>query len=73
MGVPVLISPNPIWADIFQPIRAGLSIDFMDLENASTRFSSILEHDFFLFPVPESVLWKSQEPEFLERIRKLSE
>lgn len=73
MGVPVLISPNPIWADIFQPIRAGLSIDFMDLENASTRFSSILDHDFFLFPVPESVLWKSQEPEFLEQIRKLSE
>ncbi|MDO9552208.1 hypothetical protein [Rhodonellum sp.] len=73
LGVPVLLPPNAIWADIYQPLRAGLSIDFLDLEHAGARFSSLLEQDFFTSPVPESVLWKSQEPEFLDRIRKLSE
>jgi len=73
LGVPVLMPPNPIWADIYQPIRAGLTLNFLDLDQAIQDFLPELEQDFFSYPVPESVLWKSQESEFLDRINTISQ
>lgn len=71
LGVPVLITPNPIWEQFFKSYQGGASVDFTDLEGALTLFHHAISQTYFSTPVPQSVIWDSQKAEFQQTIEKI--
>ena len=67
-GIPVLISPNPIWDKIINTHHAGLSIDFQspinidDIRRSLTLIKSIQTIDL------NDVMWIYEEPKLLTTI-----
>jgi hypothetical protein len=48
LGVPVLVSPNPIWLDFLNNFKGGFPIDFLNVESAITLFNQARLQTFFL-------------------------
>ncbi|MEP0711683.1 glycosyltransferase [Algoriphagus sp.] len=71
LGVPVLIAGNPIWLDYLAPFSGGFPIDFFDTDQACKQFNSALKQEFFSQSPTDSILWKSQEAEFISAINSL--
>lgn len=71
LGVPVLISANEKWLDFLSPFSGGFPIDFFDLTHASQQFNSALGQEYFTKIPGESMLWKSQQNEFIAAIHSL--
>lgn len=71
LGVPVLISKNPIWENFLAGFSGGFAVDFSDLDTAVSQFQAALEKEYFSQNPPESILWQSQKKEFQEAIASL--
>jgi glycosyltransferase involved in cell wall biosynthesis len=71
LGVPVLISPNPIWENFLAGFNGGFSIDFWDPSSAVAQFEQALKHTFFSSTPSESILWKSEKADFQHAIQNL--
>lgn len=71
LGVPVLMTPNPIWEQFFESYQGGASVDFTDLQGALTLFHHAIGQTYFSTPVPQSVIWDSQKAEFQQIIEKI--
>lgn len=71
LGVPVFISPNPIWVDFLAPFEGGVAIDFLSLSKAICQFEAALNHTFFLSTPPENVLWKTESLDLQEAVLNL--
>lgn len=71
LGVPVLMTPNPIWEQFFESYQGGVSVDFTDLEGSLTLFHHAIAQTYFSTPAPQSVLWDSQKTEFQQIIEKI--
>ncbi|MEB2774270.1 hypothetical protein SYJ56_03080 [Algoriphagus sp. D3-2-R+10] len=71
LGVPVLIGGNPQWLDFLAPFSGGFPIDFFDLQNASQQFRIALNQEYFTKNPDTSVLWKSQQEQFIRAISSL--
>ncbi len=71
MGVPVLISPNPIWIDFLAPFQGGITIDFFDQSTAIAQFEAALNHTFFISTPSENVLWKTESLDLQQAVQNL--
>jgi hypothetical protein len=71
LGVPVLISPNPIWKQFLADFNGGYEIEFWDASSAVAQFEQALEQIFFTSTPPESILWKTEKPDFQKAIQNL--
>jgi glycosyltransferase involved in cell wall biosynthesis len=71
LGIPVLITPNPIWEDFLREFRGGHPVNFSDPSMANAEFTRTLEQVFFVSTPPESVLWKTEKPHFQRAIQDL--
>jgi glycosyltransferase involved in cell wall biosynthesis len=71
LGIPVLISPNPIWENFLAEFQGGFVIDFLNLSKASEQLETALSHTFFTSTPPASILWKTEKPHFQKAIQDL--
>ncbi len=71
LGVPVFITPNPIWEDFLGEFQGGFSVDFNQLDQAIGTFHLALEQVYFNESVKEWVLWKSEKVRFQQAVDKL--
>lgn len=71
LGIPVLVSPNPIWEDFLKPFAGGHSIDFSTPSTALSQFKTALGKTFFTSTAPDSVLWKTQSAQLQQAFKKL--
>lgn len=71
LGVPVLISPNPLWSDFLAEFEGGMAIDFLDHTHATTSFEAALNHTFFISTPSETVLWKTEKLDLQQAVQNL--
>lgn len=71
LGIPVLVSPNPIWENFISPFAGGQSVDFSTPSTALSQFEAALGKTFFTSTAPESVLWKTQDAQLQQAFEKL--
>ncbi|RIW15696.1 hypothetical protein D0X99_09735 [Algoriphagus lacus] len=71
LGIPVLISPNPIWEEFFADFAGGYSVDFSNPDTAIAQFKEGLKQTFFTSTPPESILWKTEKAHFQKAIQNL--
>jgi glycosyltransferase involved in cell wall biosynthesis len=71
LGVPVLISPNPIWQEFLADFTGGHAIDFLETSLAVSQFEQALEQIFFTSTPPEGILWKTEKTDFQKAIQNL--
>ncbi len=71
LGVPVLISPNPIWKEFLAHFDGGYSVDFLDLSSAGNQFKKVLRKRFFTTLPPTSILWTTQAPQLKQAFQHL--
>ncbi|TDQ18979.1 glycosyltransferase involved in cell wall biosynthesis [Algoriphagus boseongensis] len=71
LGIPVLITKNPIWERFLEPFEGGFSVDFSKPESWLLDFKLALCKTYFSTPAPESVLWKSEKAHFQRAIQEL--
>lgn len=70
-GLPVLIGGNPKWLEFLTPFSGGFPIDFFDLNQAPQQFNAALNQEYFTQSPDESILWKSQQSDFVTTIASL--
>jgi len=73
LGKPCLFQNNPKWEALCSVYPAGKGIDFRDLIHSKQQLDSFLKTPFFVNKPGEEVLWKSDETNFLDKIRQLTE
>jgi len=73
LGKPCLYQNNPKWEALCSVYPAGKGIDFRDLIHSEQHLDSFLKTPFFVNKPGEEVLWKSDENNFLDKIRQLTE
>ena len=71
LGIPVLITPNPIWEEFLAGFSGGFSIDFSDRVTAVSQFEKALCQTFFTSTPSESILWKTEKADFQLAIQNL--
>lgn len=71
LGVPVLISPNPIWEKYLADFNGGYAVNFSELSQAAANLKTALDQTFFTCSPPESILWKTEKPQFQQAIQGL--
>jgi hypothetical protein len=71
LGVPVLISLNPMWKQFLADFNGGYAIDFSETLLAVSQFEQALEQIFFTSTPPECILWKTEKPDFQKAIQNL--
>jgi len=71
LGIPVLISPNPIWEIFLAEFHGGFVIDFLNLSKAVEQLQTALSYTFFTSTPPTSILWKTEKPHFQKAIQDL--
>ncbi|WP_075352656.1 glycosyltransferase [Algoriphagus marinus] len=71
LGVPVLISPNTKWEEFLKDFSGGCSIDFSKPKLAISQFDQAIQQTFFTANPSPSILWNSQEADFLSAIENL--
>ncbi|MFN3996446.1 glycosyltransferase [Algoriphagus sp.] len=71
LGIPVLISPNPIWEGFLADFRGGFAIDFLNLSKATQQLETALAHTFFTSAPSENILWKTERTHFQQAIQDL--
>ncbi|UZD23527.1 glycosyltransferase [Algoriphagus halophytocola] len=71
LGVPVLISPNPIWEDFLADFSGGFSVDFSNPSSAIATFEAALSMEYFTQIPSDSILWDSQKKKFIQAIASL--
>lgn len=60
LGIPVLITPNPIWTDLINEFSGGQAIDFSDLYTARSQFKAALKQVYFTSTPSPSILWTTE-------------
>ena len=71
LGIPVFITPNPMWENFYGPFKGGFSVDFNQPEQAVTTFQNAVEQVYFSNLIKVNVLWKNEKVRFLEAIDEL--
>lgn len=71
LGVPVLVSHNPIWEVFLAEFNGGSTIDFLNPSQALEQFEEALQAIYFHSAPPESILWKTEKPHFQQAIQNL--
>jgi glycosyltransferase involved in cell wall biosynthesis len=71
LGIPVLISPNPLWQDFLSNFDGGFALDFSDRFTAVSQFEEAIAHPFFTSSPPESILWKTEAIHFHQAVQNL--
>lgn len=71
LGIPVLISPNPIWINFLAPFQGGVAIDFLKHSTAIEQFEAALTHTFFISTPSENVLWKTESIDLQKAVQNL--
>jgi glycosyltransferase involved in cell wall biosynthesis len=71
LGIPVLISPNPIWEKFLADFSGGIAIDFLNPSEATKSLNTALEHTFFTSTPSESILWKTEKLHLQQAIKDL--
>jgi glycosyltransferase involved in cell wall biosynthesis len=70
-GIPVLISPNPVWEKFLADFSGGCTMDFLNPSKAIENLNAALDHTFFTSAPPESILWKTEMLHFQKAIQDL--
>ena len=71
LGIPILISPNPLWAKIIERYHAGLSIDFKSpvrIDELRQSLTLIKERQVVDL---KDIMWKNEEIKLLAVIQDL--
>jgi hypothetical protein len=71
LGIPVLITANPIWENFLAEFNGGHPIDFSTPPTALVQFEAALKQTFFSSTPPESILWKTENPHLQQVIQNL--
>jgi glycosyltransferase involved in cell wall biosynthesis len=71
LGIPVLVSPNPIWNEFLAEFNGGYSVDFSNRSKAIVEFNEALNRTFFSSTAPQSILWKTEKVHFQQAIQNL--
>ncbi|MDF2157906.1 glycosyltransferase [Algoriphagus sp. CAU 1675] len=71
LGVPVLINSNENWNKFLDEFGGGTEVDFLNPQTASEQFKKALAKTYFIHKPDDSILWKTQESEFLNLISKI--
>lgn len=71
LSVPILHSPNENWSNFLKKYSAGYAVDFSKRDDATEVFQEVLEQNFFPTTPDNSILWKSDEDDFLKAIERL--
>lgn len=71
LGIPVLISPNPIWEEFLAEFNGGITMDFLQTSNAGENLKAALNFTFFTSVPPKSILWKTEKTHFQQPIQDL--
>ena len=71
LSIPVLITPNPIWANFLDPFQGGASVDFNKIDTAVEDFSELIHQFYFSTLAPGTVLWASEKLHFQKAIQNL--
>lgn len=71
LGIPVLISPNPIWEKLLADFNGGCAIDFLNTSEAFDSLNDALDQTFFTSAPPETILWKTEKLHFQKAIQDL--
>lgn len=69
-GLPVLIPPNPMWAELVHKHDAGLEVDFERLSALNVRelIVALAGKLFFQAGIPSEVFWASEEQKLMQMI-----
>ena len=71
LGIPVLISPNPLWETFLAGFAGGSSLDFSDRHTAVAQFEKAITQPFFTSSPQESILWKTESIQFQQAVQHL--
>lgn len=71
LGIPVLISFNPVWEKFLADFSGGYAIDFLNPSGAAEHLKAALDQTFFTSSPPESILWKTEKLHFQRAIEGL--
>ncbi len=71
LGIPVLITPNPVWEDFLVEFTGGHPIDFSVPSDAPEQFGAALGQTFFSSAPPASILWKTEKHQLQQAFQKL--
>jgi glycosyltransferase involved in cell wall biosynthesis len=71
LGVPVLISSNPIWEKFLAEFSGGYPIDFLNPAKAVEHLNAALDKTFFTSTPTENILWKTEKLHFQQAIKEL--
>ncbi len=59
-GLPVIASPNPLWAELLHRYDAGLAFDFAAPADAPSLVAQLQRRTFYPAGVPAEALWASE-------------
>lgn len=71
LGIPVLISANPIWEKFLSEFDGGFSVDFLDPSKAADQLQEALDQTFFTTLPPKSILWTTEAAHLEQAFQKL--
>jgi glycosyltransferase involved in cell wall biosynthesis len=71
LGLPVFMTPNPVWEIFFGEYQGGFPVDFGQPQHAVLTFKKALKQTYFSRQVSESVLWKNDKIRFQKAIEEL--
>lgn len=71
LGIPVLISPNPIWEEMINQYKAGMIVDFKSPPSIRLIHDSINSIDKRYQIDLKDVMWKSEEKKLLSLVEAL--
>lgn len=71
LGIPVLISPNPIWEEFLADFSGGYTIDFFTPADAGQNLDAALDQTFFTSEPSEIILWKTEKLHFQKAVQEL--
>ncbi|WP_157373296.1 glycosyltransferase [Algoriphagus terrigena] len=71
LGIPVLISANPIWEQFLSDFDGGTSMDFLNPSKAADQLRDALDQTYFTTLPPKSILWTTETPHLQQAFQNL--
>ncbi|EON79350.1 glycosyltransferase [Lunatimonas lonarensis] len=71
-GIPVLITPNPLWEDFISRYPGGIGVDFTDRSEPQRVVEKLAQTSFFKQAPGTEVSWDSEKDKLIHVIEELS-
>lgn len=69
-GLPVLVSPNPLWVEMVHRYSAGLVVDFQDPDPVKV-LSAMTGNSLYTGPAATGIFWEDEEEKLLHALNSI--